>query len=495
MVFKSLISLLENKKKPMLKRTLLLIITILLSISGFCQDSGWTLTRCIDYALAHNLDLNQNILNERMAQLQYHQSRLSQLPSLSLNSNYGRSFGRSIDPTTNQFIESNYDFVGANGNIDALLFGWFSKRKTIQKNQLSLKATQKDYHQLQDDIQLNVATGFLRILLAQEQIKIHQEQIGLSLKQLDQTSAFVQAGRSTELELAQIKAQLAQDSAAYFSAINDWQQAQLQLKAIMNLDFESAFQIQVPEQLEPPLQEFLQNSPGQIYLQALQHHYGIESKAFQIQAAQKEVAIQKSNLYPQLSIGFQTGTNFSSTQKDFLNPRVIGTKPTGNFVTIGQQEYPVFQPNIDYSLATTPFFSQLKNNFRQTAALTLSIPLFNGWSGQTAIKQAKIDRENKQIELEKVKLQLKEDVYQAYYDAKAALEQYNARQKAVEMNGIALNYAQKRYGIGLVSLIDLLTNQNNSFKSQSEAASAKYDLLFKLKVLDYYLGKNLKLEP
>src|SRR5690606_38691896 len=122
----------------------------------------------------HNISIQQNVLNERLAKLTLQQSQLSQLPNVSTFSSLGRSFGRSVDPTTNQFVEgvSSYDFMSLSGNADVLLFGWFQKRNQIASNKLKYQAAQADLDQLKDDVSLNVATGYLRALLAQEQIRV-----------------------------------------------------------------------------------------------------------------------------------------------------------------------------------------------------------------------------------------------------------------------------------------------------------------------------------
>ncbi len=162
------------------------------------QDSVWTLQRSVEYAVSNNIDIRQSVLNERLSKLQLQQSQLSQLPTVSTSGNYGRSFGRSIDPTSNQFVRSGYNFIGLNGNVDVLLFGWFQKRHTIEQNRSLVKAAGADLDQLKDDISLNVATAFLRALLAREQIGISESQLGFSLKQMEQTKAFVDVGRSPE---------------------------------------------------------------------------------------------------------------------------------------------------------------------------------------------------------------------------------------------------------------------------------------------------------
>src|SRR5690606_7766300 len=203
-------------------------VLIHLNFSAFSQEENvWSLERSVRYALDHNLSIRQTELNERLANLNLQQSRLSQIPNINANIGYGRSFGRSVDPTTNQFVSGNYDFISAGGSADILVFGWFQKRNTIAANKYSLEAAAEDLDQLKNDVSLNVATGFLRALLAKEQIRVNEKQADLSKAQLEQTRQFVAAGRLPELNAAQLESQLASDSANLIASVSDYNSAVL----------------------------------------------------------------------------------------------------------------------------------------------------------------------------------------------------------------------------------------------------------------------------
>jgi outer membrane protein len=469
------------------------VLALFLAASATAQDSLWTLQRTVKYAVDNNIDIKQSVLNERLAKLQLLQSQLSQLPNGSIGADVGRSYGRSIDPTTNQFINAGYTFAGLNGNVDVLLFGWFQKRNSISQNKLLSKAALADVDQLKDNVSLNVATGFLRILLAKEQIKIQENQLGYSLKQKDQTEAFVKAGRLPELDLAQMQAQVATDSSNYFSAVASYVQSELDMKAIMNFEISAPYVPVAPDVNNIPLAEISTMEPEQIYVQASNHFGSVKGAQLRIDAAEKNVALYRGALYPQLSLGAQFGTNYSSTLKDITDARLREYVVNGQVVDVNGTTYQVREPAFDITTKTTPFGTQFSNNFRQTVALSLTVPLFNGWVSRSNLNRAKVDVQSKQLTLESTRLKLKQDVYKAYYDAKVAVQKYYAATRADEASERAYNYAQKRYELGLMNAVELLTTQNNSLKAKSDALSAKYDLLFKLKVIDYYLGKEIKL--
>jgi len=457
------------------------------------QDSVWTLQRSIQYAVSHNIDISQQALNTRLAALQLQQSRLSQLPGISASGNYGLNYGRSIDPTTNQFINSSYSFAGLSGNADVLLFGWFQKRNTIQQNSLTAQAAQADMSQLADDVSLNVATGFLRALLAKEQIAVAKNQLDLSIQQQAQTRAFVDAGNKPDLDMEQMNAQVAGDSAGYIGALADYQAAILDLKALLNLDMQTPFEAVMPGLDQITYESVIALNAEQIYEQAKAHFGTIKSNELKVRAAEKGLKAARGMLYPQFSLGAQLGTNYASSYKEVNSYKITGVTPSGNFVQIDGTNYDVFQPVVDYTQSTIPFFKQFDNNFRQSFALSVSIPLLNGWSTRTAIKQAQIDVESKKLNKYQSEIKLQQDVYKAYNDATSSVQKYYAAKRAAEASEKAYNYAQKRYELGLVNSVELLTTQNTAFKAETDATSAKYDMIFKLKVIDYYLGKELKL--
>jgi outer membrane protein len=477
-----------------MRKTYLWLLALLGTVTANAQDSLWTLQKSIQYAVANNLDIRQSVLNERLSRLQLQQSRFSLIPSASASTNVGRSYGRSIDPTTNQFSTAGYTFYGLNGNVDVLLFGWFQKQNTIAQDKFLVKAAGADLDQLKNDISLNVATGFLRILLAREQTNIAANQVKYSLKQKEQTEYFVKAGRSPELDLAQMEAQVATDSSNYITATVTYQQAILDMKAIMNFDMAEPFFPVAPDVSKISLQEMAGLTPESVYASAKDNFGSIKSNQLRVEAAKKTFAAARGNLYPQLALSGQFGTNYASTLKELTDIQLTGYRPSGAIVYgVDGAPMAVQEPIFSTNTRTTPFWTQLDNNFRQTFALSLSVPLFNNLSSRTAVNRSKVDVMSKQIGLEQSKVKLKQDVYKAYYDASAAIQKYYATSRADESSERAYNYAQKRYELGLMNALELLTTQNNAFKAKAEALSAKYDLLFKLKVIDYYLGKEIKL--
>ncbi|XZF15280.1 TolC family protein [Chitinophagaceae bacterium MMS25-I14] len=458
------------------------------------DEDIWTLQRCVQYALDHNISIQQNVLNERLAKLTLQQSQYSQLPNASGSAGYGRSYGRSIDPTTNQFVNGDYDFMSLSGNANVLLFGWFQVRNTIGKNKYALMAAHADLEQLQNDVSLNVANGFLRALLAQEQIHVNEKQVYLSAAQLDQTRKFAEAGRLPELNVAQLESQLATDSSNLISAISDYNASILDLKALLNLDFATPFNVKPPDVSTAEQLTLESMNPEEVYNIAVTHFGSVKSSTYKVESAKKALSAAQGALYPQLGLGAQLQTNYASTYKQLGNVSLTGTDvETGTYTYINGVRTMVYQPGVLYSYENTPLGRQLDLNFRQIVSLNLNIPIFNGWQARYNVRQSRINIENQQLNKYQTELKLKQDIYKAYNDARNSIQKYYAAQHAADAARRAYDFAQKRYDLGLTNTIEYLTTQNNQYKADASLLSAKYDLIFRLKVIDYYLGKELKL--
>lgn len=455
-------------------------------------DKVWSLQRCVQYAIEHNITIKQDSLNARLARYTLLQSQFSQLPSVNLSANYGRSTGRSINPTTNQFENQAYDFVGPSGTATAVLFGWMQVRRTIERNKYALEASLADLDQRRNDISLNVANGYLVSLLAQEQVNISKNQVSLSQAQLDQTRAFAEAGRLPELNVAQLESQLATDSSNLINAIASYNSAILDLKTLLNLDFGEPFTIQAPD-IKAADQVLVLTTPAEEVFDKARTLFGaIKASQLRVQSAEKGVDAAMAAKYPQLSVSYQAGSNYASNFQNVSGYRDT-VMQTGGFIYNGTTPSFVYQPVQIPTIINTPFGEQVSNNFRQTVFLSLNVPLFNGWQSQYSVRQARINLASQRLNEYNAELTLRQNVYKAHNNALNSIQKYNAAKRADDAAKRALDFARKRYDLGLTSTVDLLVTQNTQYAAAANMVSAKYDLIFKLKVIDYYLGKELKL--
>jgi outer membrane protein len=186
------------------------------------------------------------------------------------------------------------------------------------------------------------------------------------------------------------------------------------------------------------------------------------------------------------------GTNFSSNVKNITGQTYIGETPLGN-INVAGTSYPVTAPNYQYQTQTRPLFTQYGNNIRANAGIALSIPIFNGYSAQTNIQKAKIGLVSQQIATDNDKQKLKQAIYKAYQEAKAASQKYAAAKRSQEASQRALNFAVKRFEVGMISTYEYTSSLSSLYNANASVLSSKYDMIFKLKVLDYYMGNSIKL--
>lgn len=348
---------------------------------------------------------------------------------------------------------------------------------------------------MRDDVSLNVATGFLRAVLAEQQISVAQKQVDLSSAQLGQTLRFVQAGRLPEVNAAQLQSQVATDSSILISAQADYTAAILDLKALLNLDFEMPFQPVAPDLGTVAALSTALPEPEAVYAEAQKHFGAVKGARLRLAAANKAAYAARAARLPQLSVGGQLGTNYASNFQTLAGITAGPVSPTQYFVrgADSSSAVPVFEQTYVPTLANIPFTEQWKNNFRNTLTVNLTLPIFNSWQSQynlrRAIEQSALDR----IGQTTSEVNLRQNVYKAHNDARNAIQKWIAADRAATAARRAFELGQKRYELGLSNTVEYLSIQNNQYAAESRALQAKYDLVFRLKVIDYYLGRPLTL--
>jgi len=426
-------------------------------MTGYSQDSLWTLEKCINYAIENNLSIKQSDLDKKLFQIELNSIKSSRYPSLSLSSSAGTNLGRSINPTTNQFENTQYTYTGISGGASVLLFGWFQKKYSTQKSQLNLLKTNETYEQLKDDIVLNISTAYLRGLLAKEEIKNMEYQLDLSTSNKQRIERLLNAGKSNLLELSQANTQLSIDSGIYLQAILNYEQSLFELKALMNFDFQAPISITYTSTTDSSQPEIY--IPEKVYQLALSTFHSVRSNEYAIQIAQKDIQIVKAGSLPSINTYYSTGTNYSSSFYEYL-------------------------PNGERRLMN--FGKQLNSNLSHSFSIGLSIPLFNNFSSRNAIKTARIGLEKAYLANEEGLLKLKKDIYAACTDYQLAIQKYeNANNQYIHAQK-AFKAAEIRYEAGLIAYFEYLTEKNKYLKAQNDMSAFKYELQFKKMLIDYY---------
>lgn len=473
-----------------MKRILLALIGFLIVAELQAQEK-WSLERCVQYAVENNISVKQADVQARIDRLTLQQSRLALYPTVNSQHSGGYQFGRSIDPTSNQFTTNEVLFTNHTVNINADLFNWFRKKNTIAANEFTYQASAARFEKARNDISLNVANAYLAALLSKEQINAAAVQVGQSRDQRGDVDKQVKAGSLPELNLAEMETQLANDSATLINAQANFRLNLLQLQALLNLDAATTFDIEAPPVDSIPVEPLAELEPNTVFHSALANLPQQKINELNVKAAEKNVLVAKAAMYPSLSLFGGLGANYSGARYPNYSFRLDSVA----YVEIAQTRYPIYGPVQQPAgyVAPLPYFRQLSNNFNQSIGLSLNIPIFNGGQARINWKKAKLNVEAQQLQLTQDQLQLKQDIYQAHVNALAAIEKYNASRIALASAQKAYDFARKRFDVGLLKPIDLIVNQNNLFTTKINMLSAHYDYVFKVKLLEFYKGQGIKL--
>lgn len=469
---------------------------------GKAQENAnkWNLQRCVEYASKNNISVKQADIQARLAVLENERTKLAQYPNISFGTNLGTQFGRSIDPTTNQFTTTQLLFQGGNVNVNVPIFNWGALQTDRKIASFNAQAAATDMERIINDVSLTIATYFLQVVAAQKQIEIAQVQIAQSNAQFGFTKKRVEAGVLPELSAAEIEAQLARDTTTLVNAQANYSQALIQLKAAINLDMAAPFEVEIPAVENIPLAPLSELEPAILYQLALNNQPAQKVNTFRLKSAEESVKRARSAFYPTLSAFGSLATNFAGSGQEIIGANILGTRPTTGFVTVGGSNYFVNQPDIQLITQKKSFGkmwkgwgTQLDQNFRQSFGINLSVPIFNNGSARLGYERAKLNQRTIQVSSSQTDLTLQQNIYQSHANALAAMLRYNASKKSVEASQKAFDFATKRYEAGLSNTLDLITNQNNLLRTKLDQLNSQFDYIFRIKLLEFYKGQGIKL--
>jgi outer membrane protein len=483
---------------------ILYLFFITISLSATAQaPQQWDLKTCVEYAIQHNISVQQADIQARLAKLQSDLAKSNQLPTLNGSTGMGLRLGRSIDPTTNGFTNTQflYNNFGMNGGVQ--IFNAGKLKNNAEAASLSWQASEADKQNTSNDISLSVATYYLQVLSAIEQSEIAKIQIGQTTQQLAATKKRVDVGLLPELNLLELETQLANDSSTYITANANVEQSKMSLKALLNLDASQPFDIQVQAVDQIKLQSFADLQPDYVYTVAAQNLPSVKAANLRVKAAEKNKLVAKANFYPTLSFGYNLSSNFSNVFNYVSGYNLTGVSTpnaTTPFVTVNSAKYyiqsPVFSPvttQRNWGNIWNGWSDQVNNNFGQSFGLQMSIPIFNGNQSKITYKQSILNYRNASLQQENTNLKLKQDIYTAYNNAVIAFNKLVANQKAMASAEKTYLFATKRYELGLLGTIELLNNQNNFLKAKTNFKAAQYEYVFRIKLLEFYKGESLSL--
>lgn len=441
-----------------------MMIPLLLAGNGVtAQVKRWKFRECLDTALVHNITVNQSRLTNELNKVSLEQSKAGRIPSVSANASEGLSLGKNVDPTTNSFVTQAYHSTNLSINGSYNLFNGLQNANTIRQNRLNVEAGQYDIEKVKNDVTLNITTGYLQVLFAYEVLSAAKNQAEVTAAQVDRTQKMVEAGKSPESDLLQIRSQQATDNLSVITAQNQLDLAKVTLMQLMEIPVTDLFDVEIPTMLEPAQQ--ILNTNEEIYRRSLAVMPQITGYTIKTDAALMAQKVSEGARWPRLTLGANLNTNFASsrTQGSAVNPEGY------------------------------PFFEQIWDNIGQSLNLGLSIPIYSNRQIKSNIDRAKINVLNARLNEQNVKNVLRKNVEQTATDLKAASKKYEATREQLRAVEAAYLNAEKKYVVGVMNATDFLIQKNNFFQSQSNLIQAKYDYIFKSKILDFYQGKEIQI--
>ncbi len=464
---------------------IILTFFLMISLNVFAQEK-WSLEKCINYALENNIQIKQQELNTKISEVKLNQKKATILPSLNAGANQNFTFGRSVDPFTNQFSTSNTKSNNFSLQSSLTLFNGFQNINNLKKAKLDLKASLENLQKLKNDISLNIASAYLNILFNNEILKTAKQQAEITKLQVERTKKLVNAGNLSQDNLLTIESQLASEELQIVKAENQYKMSILTLQQFLDLDTLKDFKIVIPENIKITENN---DTPDEIYQTAIKNLPQIRAAEYNLQSSQQSLQISKGMLSPRLVLNGSYGTGYSDQRQIPTGPPIISSYISGYTESLEN----VYSYKMNYDYTTKPFNDQIKDNANFSLSFSLSIPIFNGFQTKSNIDNSKINVLNNQYNLKLAKNQLYKDIQQQYFDVKAAIKKYYAAKKAVDANKLSFNLKQEKFNVGLINSVDYNIAKNNLFKAKSDFLQAKYEYLFKSKILDFYKGKNIKL--
>lgn len=430
-------------------------------IDAYAQDA-WSLRECIDFAIQNNIDIKQQQLQVESAEIDLNSSKNSRLPDLNATIGQSFNFGRSPSYATGTYDENNSSNTQLTVSSNLPIFTGFKIPNQIKASEFNLKASIEGLEKAKNNMELQITSYYLDILFKKEILKVYQEQAALTQKQVDKTQIMVDAGKVPLSQLYDIKAQLAKDLLNVTTANNDLNISLLDLSQALNLKSASGFDIETPDLSDVIIsQKYLSSlkTPDEVYQRALDVKPHIREAIYKVQNSKYNLKVAQADYWPTLNLGLSYSNGFNH----------VYNSESGN----------------------DAISDQIKNNYRASIGFTLNIPIFNRFDTRNQVRKSKLDIQNQEYNLINVKLAMYKEIQQAYQNAIAAEAKYISTEKAYDAALESFKYVEERYQVGKSTAFEYSEAQTKLISSRSEQIQAKFDYVFRTKILDFYQGKEI----
>jgi outer membrane protein len=433
-------------------KKLFLIISIITMAYSAGAQKVWTLDECVDYAMEHNVSILQGILSRNNAEYQYKMAKNAWLPTVSADASQNFGFGQS--PSSNGvYVSDNSASTSFGLSVGMPLFNGLNLYHQTKSSALSLEASKKDLEAAKFDLKLLIMSYYMQVVYNKELKSIAEKQLALTQEQHAKTVQLYELGKVAESNVYESAAQVSTARTTLVQADNNLMLSVLDLVQALELDEVSGFDVVSPDDFSD-IENLTLPSPVTTFDFALKHQPSIEAANLRLEQTYFDVKATKSSWYPSLSLY----AGYSNGYYRYFNDSYVNTS----------------------------FSDQMSNNGRTSVGLRLSIPIFNAMQTKYRVEMSKLSIKNQELAIANARKDLKKDIQQAFYNALAAEQKYMAADETYQSAEIAYRYSDESYGAGKATLLELNESKNRLFKSESEMLQAKYEYLYRVKVLNYY---------
>ena len=466
------------------------IFSFLISLSTLlcsAQVKQYTLEECVMIALEKNISIQQSELDLEGADIDKADAFGNFLPRINAQSQHIWNNGLSQNITNGLIENLTTQFSSFGGNIGVTLFSGKQNINQLARANLNIISRQYQLEDMKDDISLFVANSYLQVMFNKELEQVQKYQLQLAQQELERTQIRIDAGVQTKAEIYEIEANLAAQEQALVQAENAFLLSRISLAQLLLITDYENFDIATVD-YEVPLSQILLEKPKKIYEKAMTLRKDVKVGATNIEIAKKDIDLAKGALLPSLSAFYNYNTRISYSDRFIETGNLIET-PIGVVKENGSIVVTQF-PEREISGAQS-FRNQFSQNDGQSYGLSLNIPIFNGLSVKNNIKRRKLNLKRTENLFEQTKLDLENTINQAYNNAEGAYKFYEASKKTLKARREAYVMAEQRFELGVMNSYDFIQAKQRYEISASDNVRAKYDYIFKLKVLEFYFGLQI----
>lgn len=470
-----------------MKNFSLIAILLLFCSQISAQQKEWTLEECVNYALENNIQVKQTELDVKLSEIEKRDAIGNLIPSINAQANNSWNTGLTQNVTTGILQNQTVRNFSAGISAGITVFDGLRNFKQLQRARISRLSSEYSLDKMKDDIALFVADSYLQVLFNKQNLEVLRAQNQITQEQLERTQDLVDAGVLPEGDLLEIRATMADEKQRMILAQNQIQISLIGLAQTLGIQDYQNFDI-VDRDYNIFGNEILENTVYDVVERAKEERSEIKIAETNKELAEMDVALAKGAYLPTLSAFFNYNTR-ETGQGRIIGAEVDPDEPTRQIGIVQNTDQIVVAPNSNPILGDpSPFFDQLYRNDGISYGFQLSVPILNGFAARNQVRRNQINVKRAEYQLEQAELDLEANVYQAYTDANGAFEAYEAALVAADAQKKAFEYATDRYDVGLTNAFDFSQAKIRYENTQREALRAKYDYIFKVKVVELYFG-------